>query len=138
MKQPNNEYAPSQGCGIFFLMILTMIILLSIPVVMFINAAFFEKQILLSSDSPDDDTYHIEISIKGHSNEILIEEVTTSSKLSSFIETELLVDVASENIVIEWLSDTAAQIIVTGRDGAQNYFYFNTNAEKEKIKKVSK
>ena len=114
-----------------------MIILLSIPVVMFINAAFFEKQILLSSDSPDD-TYHIEISIKGHSNEILIEEVTTSSKLSSFIETELLVDVASENIVIEWLSDTAAQIIVTGRDGAQNYFYFNTNAEKEKIKKVSK
>ena len=68
------------------------------------------------------------------SNEILIEEVTTSSKLSSFIETELLVDVASENIVIEWLSDTAAQIIVTGRDGAQDYFYFNTNAEKEKIK----
>ena len=137
MKQPNNEYAPNQGCGIFFLMILTMIILLSIPVVMFINAAFFEKQILLSSDSPDD-TYHIEISIKGHSNEILIEEVTTSSKLSSFIETELLVDVASENIEIEWLRDTAAQIIVTGRDGAQNYFYFNANAEKENIKKVSK
>lgn len=43
---------------------------------------------------------------------------------------------ASENIVIEWLSDTAAQIIVTGRDGAQNYFYFNANAEEEKIEQI--
>lgn len=64
-------------------------------------------------------------------NEILLKKLQLLQKLSSFIETELLVDVASENIVIEWLSDTAAQIIVTGRDGAQNYFYFNTNAEKE-------
>ncbi|UJF16039.1 hypothetical protein LZ578_02545 [Jeotgalibaca sp. MA1X17-3] len=135
MKRPKNESVSNQGCGIFFLMVLAMMILLSIPFIIFINAAFFEKQMLISSGSPDD-TYHIEISIRGHSNEILIEEVTTSSELSSFIETELLVDVASENIVIEWLSDTAAQIVVTGRDGAKNYFYFNANAEKEKIEQI--
>lgn len=132
-----NTTTPNQGCGIFFLMVLTTIIFLSIPIVTLTYKTFFEKHILLSSDSPYD-TYHIEISARGLANDILIEEVTTSSELSSFIETELLVDVTSENIVVEWLSDTVAQIIVTGRDEDQNYFCFNANARKEKIKEGSK
>lgn len=114
-------------------MALSMFFLLSIPVLMFIHTAFFEKHILLSSDSPEE-TYHIEISSRGFSNRILIEETTTASELNSFVVTELWVSVVSENFSIEWMSDTVAQITVRARRDTQNYFLFNADVEGEKIK----
>ncbi|AZP04333.1 hypothetical protein [Jeotgalibaca ciconiae] len=132
---PRNDYVPNQGCGIFFLMVLSVFLLLSIPVLKFNYELFFEKHVLLTSDSPHDN-YHIEISRKGESVRFLIEEDTTSSALSSSINTELLMPVTSENLEIEWINDELAYITATGRNEIKSYFCFNADAEKEKIKEI--
>ena len=102
MKRPRNDYVPNQGCGIFFLMVLSVIFLLSIPVFKFTHELFLyytEKQILLISASPEK-TYHIEVSTKGPSTTILIEEDTTSSELTADIVKDGQADVHSKDIEI--------------------------------------
>ncbi|MDE1548124.1 hypothetical protein [Jeotgalibaca caeni] len=137
MKRFRSDYVPHQGCGIFFLMVLFFLFLLSIPLVTFTHNIFLfytEKQILLTSDSPKE-TYHIEISTEGPSTRILIEEGTTSSELYADIVKEGLADVHSEDLEIHWLSDTSAEITVEGRRDTFHYFLFDADAE-QKIEKI--
>ena len=57
MKQSNNEYIPNQGCGILFLLVISVFFLVSIPIFKFTHDIFLyytETQILLTSDSPDE------------------------------------------------------------------------------------
>ncbi|QIK52766.1 hypothetical protein G7058_11595 (plasmid) [Jeotgalibaca porci] len=138
MKRPRNDYVPNQGCGIFFLMVLSVIFLLSIPVFKFTHELFLyytEKQILLISDSPEE-TYHIEVSTKGPSTTILIEEDTTSSELTADIVKDGQADVHSKDIEIQWLNDTVAEIMMEGRRDTFHYFLFDANAEEEKIERM--
>lgn len=138
MKRPRNDYVPNQGCGIFFLMVLSVIFLLSIPVFKFTHELFLyytEKQILLISDSPEK-TYHIEVSTKGPSTTILIEEDTTSSELTADIVKDGQADVHSKDIEIQWLNDTVAEIMMEGRRDTFHYFLFDANAEEEKIERM--
>ncbi|APZ49510.1 hypothetical protein G7058_11645 (plasmid) [Jeotgalibaca porci] len=132
MKRPKSEDVPNQGCGIFFLMVLTTFLLMSLPVLKTTYNHFFEKKILLVSDSPDN-TYHIEVSTEGYSSEIIIKETATSSEHSAVIITDQLTYVNPEDIKIKWLNDKLAEIIVMGRDDTQNFFYFNGYSETEKI-----
>lgn len=132
---PRNDYIPNQGCGIFFLMVLSVFLLLSIPVLKFSYELFFEKHVLLTSDSPNK-IHHVEISTKGRSTKIFIEEETTSSELDADIITNQLTYITSENIKVQWLNETVAEIIVTGRRDSQNYFLFDADAEDEKIEKA--
>ena len=138
MKRPRNDYVPNQECGIFFLMVLSVIFLLSIPVFKFTHELFLyytEKQILLISDSPEK-TYHIEVSTKGPSTTILIEEDTTSSELTADIVKDGQADVHSKDIEIQWLNDTVAEIMMEGRRDTFHYFLFDANAEEEKIERM--
>ena len=95
---------------------------------------YTEKQILLISDSPEK-TYHIEVSTKGPSTTILIEEDTTSSELTADIVKDGQADVHSKDIEIQWLNDTVAEIMMEGRRDTFHYFLFDANAEEEKIER---
>lgn len=138
MRRPKRDYVPNQGCGIFYLMVLFVFLLISIPIVTFTYQFvkyFFEEQILFTSDSPDG-TYHIEISSEGPSTRIVISEETTSSELIADIIKGGLADVKPGDIEIEWLSDTVAEIIVEGREDTYDYFLFDADAKQEKIRKI--
>lgn len=138
MKQSNNEYIPNQGCGILFLLVISVFFLVSIPIFKFTHDIFLyytETQILLTSDSPDE-TYHIEISTTGPSTTILIEEDTTSSEFTTDIVKDGKADVQSRDIEIKWLNDTVAEIIVEGRRDSFYYFLFDAKGEGDKIERA--
>lgn len=138
MKHSNNDFVANQGCGIFFFMVLLILFLLSISIFKFTHEIFLyytEKQVLLISESPEE-TYHIEVSTKGPSTTIIIEERTTSSELTADILKDGRADVQSDDIEIQWFSDTVAEIRVEGRRDTFHYFLFEANDEEIKIKRL--
>lgn len=138
MKHSNNDVVANQGCGIFFFMVLLILFLLSISIFKFTHEIFLyytEKQVLLISESPEE-TYHIEVSTKGPSTTIIIEERTTSSELTADILKDGRADVQSDDIEIQWFSDTVAEIRVEGRRDTFHYFLFEANDEEIKIKRL--
>jgi hypothetical protein len=101
-----------------------------------IEKSFSDEKLVASSFSPTR-KYQIEIFLIGVSGNILIKETTTSSVLEATIDTYELSNISKDEIIINWSSDTVAEIYIESKTKVRFSFKFEAGNKINPLRKES-
>lgn len=130
------EIQKSKGCGYFFLLILFILSIMFFFILKPIEKSFNDEKLVTSSFSPTK-KYQIEVFTIGISGNILIKETATSSELKATVDTYELSNISKDEITINWISDTVAEIYTESKTKVRFHFKFDADNKENLLTKQS-